>query len=67
MRGYNAAADATLGRGSQALTEWIKDFECRAPSRSRAPGGPGVILRLAVEGWAFANQNRLTAPYLTLH
>jgi hypothetical protein len=24
MRGYKAAADAALGRGSQALTEWIK-------------------------------------------
>jgi hypothetical protein len=26
MRGYKAAADAALGRGSQALTEWIEDF-----------------------------------------
>jgi hypothetical protein len=24
MRGYKAAADAALGRSSQALTEWIK-------------------------------------------
>jgi hypothetical protein len=24
MRGYKAAADAALGRGSQALTEWIE-------------------------------------------
>jgi hypothetical protein len=23
-RGYKAAADAALGRGSQALTEWIE-------------------------------------------
>jgi hypothetical protein len=26
MRGYRAAADAALGRGSQALTEWIEGF-----------------------------------------
>jgi hypothetical protein len=26
MRGYKAAADAALGRGSQALTEWIEEF-----------------------------------------
>jgi hypothetical protein len=26
MRGYKAAADAALGRGSQALTEWIEAF-----------------------------------------
>jgi hypothetical protein len=26
MRGYKAAADAELGRGSQALTEWIEAF-----------------------------------------
>ena len=26
MRGYKAAADAALGRGSQALTEWIESF-----------------------------------------
>ena len=25
-RGYKAAADAALGRGSQALTEWIEGF-----------------------------------------
>jgi hypothetical protein len=25
-RGYKAAADAALGRGSQALTEWIESF-----------------------------------------
>ena len=24
MRGYKAAVDAALGRGSQALTEWIE-------------------------------------------
>jgi hypothetical protein len=24
MRGYKAAIDAALGRGSQALTEWIE-------------------------------------------
>jgi hypothetical protein len=24
MRGYRAASDAALGRGSQALTEWIE-------------------------------------------
>jgi hypothetical protein len=24
MRGYKAAMDAALGRGSQALTEWIE-------------------------------------------
>jgi hypothetical protein len=24
MRGYKAAADAALGRGSQALTQWIE-------------------------------------------
>jgi hypothetical protein len=24
MRGYKAASDAALGRGSQALTEWIE-------------------------------------------
>ena len=27
MRGYKAAMDAALGRGSQALTEWIEDFK----------------------------------------
>jgi hypothetical protein len=26
-RGYKAAADAALGRGSQALTQWIEDFK----------------------------------------
>ena len=26
MRGYKAASDAALGRGSQALTEWIEGF-----------------------------------------
>jgi hypothetical protein len=26
MRGYKAAADAALGRGSQALTEWVEGF-----------------------------------------
>jgi hypothetical protein len=26
MRGYKAAMDAALGRGSQALTEWIESF-----------------------------------------
>jgi hypothetical protein len=26
MRGYKAASDAALGRGSQALTEWIADL-----------------------------------------
>ena len=26
MRGYKAAMDAALGRGSQALTEWIEGF-----------------------------------------
>jgi hypothetical protein len=26
LRGYKAAMDAALGRGSQALTEWIEDF-----------------------------------------
>ena len=25
-RGYKAAVDAALGRGSQALTEWIEGF-----------------------------------------
>ena len=25
-RGYKAAGDAALGRGSQALTEWIESF-----------------------------------------
>jgi hypothetical protein len=25
-RGYKAATDAALGRGSQALTEWIEGF-----------------------------------------
>ena len=25
-RGYKAASDAALGRGSQALTEWIEGF-----------------------------------------
>ena len=25
-RGYKTAADAALGRGSQALTEWIEGF-----------------------------------------
>jgi hypothetical protein len=25
-RGYKAAIDAALGRGSQALTEWIEGF-----------------------------------------
>ena len=26
LRGYKAAMDAGLGRGSQALTEWIEGF-----------------------------------------
>ena len=26
LRGYKAAMDAALGRGSQALTEWIEDL-----------------------------------------
>jgi hypothetical protein len=26
MRGYRAAMDAALGRGSQALTQWIEGF-----------------------------------------
>jgi hypothetical protein len=26
MHGYRAAIDAALGRGSQALTEWIEGF-----------------------------------------
>jgi hypothetical protein len=26
MHGFKAAMDAALGRGSQALTEWIEDF-----------------------------------------
>ena len=26
MRGYKAAMDAALGRGSQALTEWIESL-----------------------------------------
>ena len=26
-RGYKAAVDAALGRGSQALTEWIEDLK----------------------------------------
>jgi hypothetical protein len=27
VRGYRAAMDAALGRGSQALTEWIEGFK----------------------------------------
>ena len=27
MRGYKAAMDAALGRGSQALTQWIESFK----------------------------------------
>jgi hypothetical protein len=27
MRGYKAATDAALGRGSQALTEWIEGLK----------------------------------------
>jgi hypothetical protein len=27
LRGFRAAVDATLGRGSQALTKWIEDFK----------------------------------------
>ena len=27
LRGYKAAMDAALGRGSQALTEWIEGFK----------------------------------------
>jgi hypothetical protein len=27
LRGFRAAMDAALGRGSQALTEWIEDFK----------------------------------------
>jgi hypothetical protein len=27
LRGFRAAMDATLGRGSQALTKWIEDFK----------------------------------------
>jgi hypothetical protein len=26
LRGFRAAVDAALGRGSQALTQWIEDF-----------------------------------------
>jgi hypothetical protein len=26
LRGFRAAMDATLGRGSQALTKWIEDL-----------------------------------------
>jgi hypothetical protein len=26
-RGFKAATDAALGRGSQALTKWIEDFK----------------------------------------
>ena len=29
MRGYKAASDAALGRGSQALTEWIEGLRLR--------------------------------------
>ena len=27
LRGFKAAMDAALGRGSQALTQWIEDFK----------------------------------------
>jgi hypothetical protein len=27
LRGFKAAMDAALGRGPQALTKWIEDFE----------------------------------------
>ena len=27
LRGFRAAMDAALGRGSQALTKWIEDFK----------------------------------------
>ena len=27
LRGFKAAMDAALGRGSQALTKWIEDFK----------------------------------------
>ena len=27
LRGFRAAVDAALGRGSQALTQWIEDFK----------------------------------------
>ena len=27
LRGFRAAMDAALGRGSQALTKWIDDFK----------------------------------------
>jgi hypothetical protein len=27
LRGFKAAMDASLGRGSQALTKWIEDFK----------------------------------------
>ena len=27
LRGFQAAMDASLGRGSQALTKWIEDFK----------------------------------------
>ena len=27
LRGYKAAIDAALGRGSQALTQWIEGFK----------------------------------------
>ena len=27
LRGFTAAMDAALGRGSQALTKWIEDFK----------------------------------------
>ena len=40
MRGYKAAADAALGRGSQALTE-LPVTHCTGPSTRRLPEGAG--------------------------
>jgi len=42
MRGYKAAMDAALGRGSQALTEWILGDLSRRRCSSH-PGRAGTV------------------------
>ena len=41
-RGYKAAMDAALGRGAQALTDWIESFGLNLPAKpdDHAPREP---------------------------
>jgi hypothetical protein len=60
MRGYKAAMDAALGRGSQALTEWIEGLRyppsiarptpVRRSRRQRAPANDGRLKTQATTG-----------------